>query len=414
MSRFWKITLLVVAVLVVVFGAMRMMGGGSHGKHAGAQDRSDPENNGPVPVTVVAATTQDVPVYASALGTVTALNTVTVSPQVSGQLMSLNFKEGQEVKKGDLLAQIDPRTLQASYDQALAAKRQNQALLATSRINYQRSSDPAYKQYVSRTDLDTQRNQVAQYEAAVSANDAQMRSAQVQLQFTRITAPIDGIAGIRGVDVGNIVSSTSTLVTLTQIRPIYVSFNLPERELQAVRAGQAATPLSVAALDRGDAHVISGDGKLDVIDNRISADSGTFGARAIFGNADNALWPGQFVNVRLQLRTIAGGTVVPTQSVQRGPNGDYVYVVGSDNTAQMRTVVQGVEVDDSHVQLIKGLKPGERVVTEGQFRLKPGSKVSALKPGETPPQPTEAELKAARDKKGRGGGPGGRLGGGPR
>ncbi len=193
-----------------------------------------------------------------------------------------------------------------------------------------------------------------------------------------------------------------------------MSFNLPERELEAVRAGQAATPLSVAALDRGDAHVISGDGKLDVIDNRISADSGTFGARAIFGNADNALWPGQFVNVRLQLRTIAGGTVVPTQSVQRGPNGDYIYVVGSDNTAQMRTVVQGVEVDDSHVQVTKGLKPGERVVTEGQFRLKPGSKVSALKPGETPPQPTEAELKAARDKKGRGGGPGGRLGGGPR
>ncbi|PPV06714.1 membrane fusion protein [Xanthomonas bromi] len=411
MSRFWKITLLVVAVLVVVFVAMRMMGGG---KRAGAAGGENTEDNGPVPVTVVAATTQDVPVYASALGTVTALNTVTVNPQVGGQLMSLNFKEGQEVKKGDLLAQIDPRTLQASYDQALAAKRQNQALLATSRVNYQRSNDPAYKQYVSRTDLDTQRNQVAQYEAAVSANDAQMRSAQVQLQFTRVTAPIDGIAGIRGVDVGNIVSSTSTIVTLTQIRPIYVSFNLPERELQAVRSGQAAVPLGVAALDRGDAHVISGDGKLDVIDNRIAADSGTFGARAIFDNTDNALWPGQFVNVRLQLRTITGGTVVPTQSVQRGPDGDYVYVVGNDNTAQMRTVVQGVEVDDSHVQVTKGLKPGERVVTEGQFRLKPGSKVSALKPGETPPEPTEAELKAAKDKQDRAGGNGGRRGGGPR
>ncbi|TQU74719.1 efflux RND transporter periplasmic adaptor subunit, partial [Xanthomonas perforans] len=227
-------------------------------------------------------------------------------------------------------------------------------------------------------------------------------------------APIDGIAGIRGVDVGNIVTSSSTIVTLTQIRPIYVSFNLPERELQAVRTGQTAAPLAVAALDRGDAHVISSDGKLDVIDNRISADSGTFGARAIFNNTDNALWPGQFVNVRLQLRTIAGGTVVPSQSVQRGPDGDYVYVVGSDNTAQMRTVVQGVEVDDSHVQITKGLKPGERVVTEGQFRLKPGSKVSALKPGETPPEPTEAELKAAKDKQSRGGGPGGRRGGGPR
>ena len=179
-----------------------------------------------------------------------------------------------------------------------------------------------------------------------------------------------------------------------------------------MRSGQAATPLPVAALDRGDAHVISADGKLDVIDNRIAADSGTFGARAIFGNADNALWPGQFVNVRLQLRTISGGTVVPTQAVQRGPDGDYVYVVGSDSTAQMRTVVQGVEVDDSHVQITKGLKPGERVVTEGQFRLKPGSKVSALKPGETPPEPTEAELKAAQDKSR--GSAGGRRGGGPR
>ncbi|MBB5865051.1 efflux RND transporter periplasmic adaptor subunit [Xanthomonas sp. 3058] len=413
MSRFWKITLLVVAVLVVVLVAVRMLGGGNHGKRSGAPDDTGSEDSGPVPVTVVAATTQDVPVYASALGTVTALNTVTVSPQVGGQLMSLNFKEGQEVKKGELLAQIDPRTLQASYDQSLAAKRQNQALLATSRVNYQRSNDPAYKQYVSRTDLDTQRNQVAQYEAAVSANDAQMRSAQVQLQFTRVTAPIDGIAGIRGVDVGNIVSSSSTIVTLTQIRPIYVSFNLPERELQAVRSGQAAAPLDVAALDRGDAHIISGDGKLDVIDNRISADSGTFSARAIFANTDNALWPGQFVNVRLQLRTISGGTVVPTQSVQRGPDGDYVYVVGTDNTAQMRTVVQGVEVDDSHVQITKGLKQGERVVTEGQFRLKPGSKVSALKPGETPPEPTEAELKAVQDKQERGG-TGGRRGGGPR
>jgi len=179
-----------------------------------------------------------------------------------------------------------------------------------------------------------------------------------------------------------------------------------------VRAGQAMTPLAVAALDRGDAHVINGEGKLEVIDNRISADSGTFGARAIFDNADNALWPGQFVNVRLQLRTISGGTVVPSQSVQRGPEGDYVYVVGSDNTAQIRSVVQGVEVDDSHVQVTKGLKPGERVVTEGQFRLKPGSKVSALKPGQTPPKPSEAQLKAEQGKQGHGGR--GRHGGGPR
>lgn len=422
MSRFWKISLLVVAVVVVLAIGARMLRGGHEGRGPGGQGRpgaagapgeaGQGDDNGPVPVTAVAATTQDVPVHASALGTVTALNTVTVNPQVGGQLLSINFKEGQEVKKGDLLAQIDPRTLQASYDEAAAAKRQNQALLATARSNYARSSAPEYQQYVSKTDLDTQRNQVAQYEAAVAANDASMRAAQVQLQYTRITAPIAGIAGIRGVDVGNIVGTGSAIVTLTQVHPIYVSFNLPERLLASVREGQAQAALPVAALDRGDAHVISDGGKLDVIDNRISADSGTFGARAIFDNADNKLWPGQFVNVRLQLRTIPGGVVVPTQAVQRGPDGDYVYVVQADSTVKMQAVKQGVEVDDSHVQIASGLQAGEKVVTEGQFRLKPGSKVQALAPGETPAPPTEAELKAAAGK-GRPGS-GGRRGGGPR
>ncbi|HEY0332860.1 MAG TPA: efflux RND transporter periplasmic adaptor subunit [Stenotrophomonas sp.] len=413
MSRFWKITLLVVAALVVLVVGARLLRGGGDAQGPGAADGAAGQDTGPVPVTAVAAELREVPVYANALGTVTALNTVTINPQVSGQLLSINFKEGQEVKKGDLLAQIDPRSLQASFDEATAAKRQNQALLATARANFARSSAPEYQQYVSKTDLDTQRNQVSQYEAAVAANDASMRAAQVQLQYTRITAPIDGIAGIRGVDAGNIVSTSSAIVTLTQIHPIYVSFNLPERELTAVREGQAAGALPVTALDRGDAHVISAEGKLDVIDNRISSDSGTFGARALFPNADNALWPGQFVNVRLQLRTIPGGVVVPAQAVQRGPDGDYIYVVQADNTVKMQAVKQGVEVDDSHVQIASGLKAGEKVVTEGQFRLKPGSKVNALAPGETPAPPTEAELKAAEGKDKRGG-QGGRRGGGPR
>jgi len=422
MSRFWKISLLVVAVVVVLAIGARMLRGGGHegrgqgrpGAAAGAPGAEGDQDNGPVPVTAVAAVVQDVPVYASALGTVTALNTVTVSPQVGGQLLSINFKEGQEVKKGELLAQIDPRTLQASYDQAAAAKAQNQALLATARSNYARSNAPEYQQYVSKTDLDTQRNQVTQYEAAVAANDASMRAAQVQLQYTRITAPIDGIAGIRGVDAGNIVSTSTAIVTLTQIHPIYVAFNLPERQLTAVREGQAQAPLAVAALDRGDAHVISDAGKLDVIDNRISADSGTFSVRAIFDNTDNKLWPGQFVNVRLQLRTIGGGIVVPAQAVQRGPDGDYVYVVQADSTVRMQAVKQGVEVNDTLVQIATGLKAGEKVVTEGQFRLKPGSKVQALAPGETPAPPTEEELKAAEGKNKRGGQGGGRRGGGPR
>jgi len=412
MSRFWKIVLLVVAVLVIAVVGMRLMGGkkgDAAGPAAEGRQGADPANAGPVPVTVIEAIRQDVPVYASALGTVAAMNTVTVSPQVGGQLISLNFKEGQEVKKGDLLAQIDPRTLQASYDEAAAAKRQNQAQLATARSNYQRSNSAEYRQYVAKTDLDTQRNQVAQFESAVAANEASMRAAQVQLQYTRVTAPISGIAGIRAVDAGNIVSAGTALVTLTQIHPIHVVFNLPERQLPAVREAQAAGAVDIAALDRNDAHVLTDGGKLDVVDNQISSDSGTFRARALFDNADNSLWPGQFVNVRMQLRTIAGGVVIPTQAVMRGPDGEYVYIVKPDSTVAMQTVKSGVEVGDSQVQITEGLKGGERVVSEGQFRLKPGAKVTALKPGETPAAPTEAELKAAQQQGG-----GGRRGGGPR
>jgi len=412
MSRFWKIVLLVVAVLVVAVVGVRLMGGkkgDAAGPAAEGRQGGDPANAGPVPVTVIEAARQDVLVYASALGTVAAMNTVTVSPQVGGQLISLNFKEGQEVKKGDLLAQIDPRTLQASYDEAAAAKRQNQAQLATARSNYQRSNSAEYRQYVAKTDLDTQRNQVAQFESAVAANEASMRAAQVQLQYTRVTAPISGIAGIRAVDAGNIVSAGTALVTLTQIHPIHVVFNLPERQLPAVRQAQAAGAVAIAALDRNDAHVLTDGGKLDVVDNQISSDSGTFRARALFDNEDNSLWPGQFVNVRMQLRTIAGGVVIPTQAVMRGPDGEYVYIVKPDSTVAMQTVKSGVEVGDSQVQITEGLKGGERVVSEGQFRLKPGAKVTALKPGETPAAPTEAELKAAQQQGG-----GGRRGGGPR
>lgn len=413
MSRFWKIVLLVVAVLVVGFIGMRMLGGGKKadaGAATGSAGKDGQERNaGPVPVTVVEAARQDVPVYASALGTVAAMNTVTVSPQVGGQLISINFKEGQEVQKGDLLAQIDPRTLQASYDEAAAAKRQNQAQLATARSNFQRSNSPEYRQYVAKTDLDTQRNQVAQFESAVAANEASMRAAQVQLQYTRVTAPITGIAGIRAVDAGNIVSAGTALVTLTQIHPIHVVFNLPERQLPDVRKAQQAGPVTIAALDRNDSHVLTDGGSLDVVDNQISSDSGTFRARALFNNTDNTLWPGQFVNVRMQLRTIAGGVVIPTQAVMRGPDGEYVYIVKPDSTVAMQTVKSGVEVGDSNVQITEGLNGGERVVSEGQFRLKPGSKVTALKPGETPAAPTEAELKAAAQQGG-----GGRRGGGPR
>ena len=412
MSRFWKRVLIVVVVVVVVLVGFRMVRGGGHA--GGQQQRqgadaadSDNSDNTPVPVTVETAVQRDVPVYRTALGTVTALNVVGVSPQVGGQLVGLDFKEGGEVRKGQVVARIDPRSLQASYDQANASRLQNEALLATAQANYRRSSDPKYSPFVSSNDLDTQRNQVKQYQAAVAAAAAAQRASSVQLQYTRVLSPIDGVAGIRAVDIGNVVTTGTTLVTVTQVKPIYITFNLPEKDLDIVRSAQRGGTPDVVALDRTDAHPVASDGKLDVIDNQIASDSGTFKLRAVFPNADIALWPGQFVNVRLGLGHVSEGVVVPSQAVQRGPDGDYVYLLQAGDTVKMQAVVQGIEDGDSHVQIIKGLKAGDRVVSEGQFRLKQGSKVKPLKPGEQPAMPTEAEIqKAMKGEKGRGG-PGG-------
>ena len=400
MSRFWKIALIVLAVLVVAVVGFRLL----H-KPAGSAASGAGKEGGdatPVPVTVVPVVRQNVPVYLTALGTVQALNTVTVNPQVSGLLLSLNFTEGQPVKKGEVLAQIDPRTFQASYDQALGKRSQDEALLATARSNYDRSQDPKYSQYVAKIDQVTQKNTVAQYQAAVAADDAAIRDAKVQLDYTRIHSPIDGLAGIRGVDPGNVVSTSTAIVTLTQLHPIYVMFSLPEQNLDLVRkAALGATPLQVTALDRVDAHPIASDGVLKVIDNQIDTTTGTFRLKSEFPNSKNELWPGQFVNVRLLVNTVDGGLVIPAQAVQRGPDGDYVYQVQADSTVKMQPVLVAGEVGDSHVMIGSGLKVGEQVVTEGQFRLKPGSKVNALKPGQVPAAPTAAQLdKAKKDSKG--------------
>lgn len=409
MSRFWKIVLLVIAVLLVAGIGYRVMGGGKQkagapAASAGGGAAGTGRDNAPVPVTVVAAEQKNVPVYVTAQGTVTAYNTVTVSPQVGGELLSVNFREGQAVKKGDLLAQIDPRTFQAQYDQAVASKRQNQALLATAQSNFERSNSPEYRQFVAQTDLTTLRNQVAQYQAAVAASQASADQAKVQLDYTRITSPINGITGIRAVDPGNVVSAGSQIVTVTQLQPAYVVFNLPEQQLDAVRTAQQAGPLQTSTLDREGGAVVNADGKLQVVDNQISSNSGTFRLRAEFPNADSALWPGQFVNVRMQLNELPNAVVVPAEAVQRSSTGDFVYLIKPDSSVTLRDVVQGGQVDDSHVVISKGLQAGDKVVTEGQFRLKEGSKVTQLAPGQAPPAPTEEQLKAA-SQKGRGGRP---------
>jgi len=405
MSRFWKIALVAIAVIVVAAVGYRVLhksaGSSTEASAKGAGDA----DKAPVPVTVVPVVKQNVPVYLTALGTVQALNTVTVNPQVAGQLLSLDFVEGQPVTKGQVLARIDPRTYQAAYDQAVSHQRQDEAQLATARSNLARSGDLAAKGYISRQDLDTLRNTVNQLQATVAADAASVRDSKVQLDYTRVLAPIDGLAGIRGVDPGNVVSTSTALVTLTQLHPINIMFSLPEQSLDVVRKAVQADPaaLQVSALDKTDAHPIATGGVLRVIDNQIDASSGTFRLKSEFPNAGNELWPGQFVNVQLLVRTVDGGLVIPAQAVGRGPDGDYVYQVQPDNTVKMQPVVIAGEVGDSHVMIGSGLKVGEQVVTEGQFRLKPGSKVKALKPGEVPAAPTAAELEQAKQKAARGG-----------
>jgi len=401
MSRFWKIALIVLVVLVLAIVGIRLLhkpaAPGAGGAHAAAGQADGADKAAPVPVTAVPVEKQNVPVFLTALGTVQALNTVTLSPQVGGQLLSLDFQEGQPVKKGQVLAQIDPRTFQAALDQAQARQRQDEAQLATAKSNLARSQDLASQGYISKQDLDTLRNTAAQYQAAVASDAASVRDAQVQLAYTKVVSPIDGLAGIRSVDPGNVVSTSTAIVTLTQLHPIYVMFTLPEQNLDMVRsAAHGGAPLEVTALDRVDAHPIASGGVLKVIDNQIDTSTGTFRLKSEFANTDNALWPGQFVNVQLKVRTADGALVIPAQAVQRGPDGDYVYQVQADDTVKMQAVVVAGEVGDSHVMIGSGLKAGDRVVTEGQFRLKPGSKVNALKPGEVPAVPTAAELDKAK------------------
>ncbi len=407
MSRFWKIALIVIAVIVVAVVGFRLLHkpADSATAQTAGKGKDGKDETPPVPVTVVPVVKQNVPVYLTALGTVQALNTITVNPQVGGLLLSLDFTEGQPVKKGQVLAQIDPRTYQAAYDQALAKQHQDQALLDTAKSNLTRSQDLAAKGYISKQDLDTLRNTATQYQATVAADAASIRDSQVQLAYTKVISPIDGLAGIRGVDPGNVVTTTTAIVTLTQLQPINVMFTLPEQNLDMVRAAAAqdGAVLQVTALDRTDAHPIASGGMLKVIDNQIDATTGTFRLKSEFPNAKNELWPGQFVNVQLLVNTVDGGLVIPAQAVQRGPDGDYVYQVQADNTVKMQPVVIAGEVGDSHVMVGSGLKVGEQVVTEGQFRLKPGSKVNALKPGEVPAAPTADQLdKAKKNSKGGG------------
>ncbi|MGH8274886.1 MAG: efflux RND transporter periplasmic adaptor subunit [Gammaproteobacteria bacterium] len=381
MSR-WKIVLIVVVVIILAFVGYRIVAGKS-GRRGFARHGA-----GPIPVTAVKVARENVPIYLTALGTVQAYNTVTVVPQVSGQLLSVDFQQGREIKKGDVIAQIDPSTYKAALEQAQGKVAQDQAQLRSAQYLASSYESLSEKKYVAAQTVQAQQQTVEQDKAAVQADKAAVDSAQVQLGYTTIRAPIDGIAGLRLVDVGNVVGPTTTggIVVLTQVHPISVIFNLPQQNLEAVRSAMTQGTPQVAALDRDDNKVIA-TGTLKVVGNQIDTNTSTFQLKADFANKGDPLWPGQFVNVRLQLGTRNNVLVVPTQAVERGPNGDYVFVVQADKTVKMQPVTSGVQAGANSVVIPRGLAADEEVVTQGQFRLKQGSKVKPIAPDQVPSAP---------------------------
>jgi multidrug efflux system membrane fusion protein len=341
---------------------------------------------GGVPVTAGTVTAADVPVYLSGIGTVQAFNTVTVRSRVDGQIVKIDFAEGQEVKAGAPLLQIDPRPYKAALDQATATQEKDQANLANAQLNLARDSQLMKSNLaVSQQQFDTDKANVAAGQALVDSDKAQMESAKLNLEYSTITAPIEGRLGSKLVDIGNIVHAADTagLVTIAQLKPIFVSFTLPQTDLDAIREHQAKGNLIVRAYSGSDPTSPLSEGRLTLIDNAIDQATGTIHLKATFPNQDERLWPGEFINVRLLLDIRRGAPTVPSQTVQVGPDGSYVYVVNSQNKAERRPV-EVASVQDGIAVIAKGLKAGEKVVVEGQYRLTEGATVKVEAPRQGP------------------------------
>jgi multidrug efflux system membrane fusion protein len=356
------------------------------GEPAGAQ--APPPAPPAIPVEAGTAATADVPIEEIGLGNVQAFNTVTVKVRVDGELQKVDFTEGQMVKTGDLLAQIDPRPFQAALDQAIAKKAQDEAQISNARVNLQRDENLVIHQFATQQTVDNEKASVAQLEAAIQGDDAAIENARVQLGYTTITSPISGRTGIRLIDQGNIVHATDTsgIVVLTQLQPISVIFTLPEDDLPAVSEAQAQGPVAVTALNRDDKSVLD-QGTLALVDNEIDQATGTMRLKATFLNPKNRLWPGQFVNIRLLLRTDRNVLTVPSGAIQHSASGLYVYRIKQDSTVELQPIEVGPNGD--HVTVVTaGLQPGDRVVTAGQYRLQPGARVAVADTSAAKPQQT--------------------------
>ncbi|MBR0827537.1 efflux RND transporter periplasmic adaptor subunit [Bradyrhizobium manausense] len=337
-----------------------------------------------VPVSVAPVQKTDFPVYLTGLGTVQGFNTVQVRTRVDGQIDKIAFTEGQIVKQGELLVSIDPRPYQAALDQAKAKKAQDEANLANANLELQRAMKLG--EFATAQRVDTQRSTVAQLTAQIAADEAAITNAQTQLDYTQITAPIAGVAGLRQVDIGNIVnaSSQTAMVTIAQIEPIAVIFTAPEDQLPYISEAQKIAPLKVIALTTDGKKTLA-EGQLAVVNNQVDTTSGTIRLKAVFDNKDRNLWPGQSVSTRLLMRTIKDAVVVPDDAVQHSTNGLYAYTVNQENKAELRKVKVSYSIDGRSV-IEEGLSPGQQVITGGQFRVQPGSLVSTAVASSEPGQ----------------------------
>src|SRR6266849_5862548 len=370
---------LVGTAAIIALAAMAMIGWLSSG--IGVPQGAAQTPAGPVvPVTAGTVVTEDVPVFLHGIGTVQAYNMVSIKSRADGQIVKIDFKEGQEVKEGDLLLQIDPRPYQAALAQTEAVKQKDEAQLAGAQADLERYAQLIPSGHQTRQSYDQQRTMVAQLQAAIKADEAQIQTAKLNLGYTDIRSPIDGRLGARLVDKGNLVRATdnTVLVTISEVRPIFVSFTLPQKTLEDVREHHKQAPLSVRAYS-GDGKKQLAEGKLTMIDNAIDQATGTIRLKARFDNEDERLWPGEFVNVRVILSTRRGVATVPAQTVQDGPNGNYVYIIRADDTVERRAV-DVAAIQDGIAVVTKGLSPGEQVVVDGQYRLTNGARIKRSGP----------------------------------
>jgi multidrug efflux system membrane fusion protein len=365
----------VVLIAVLAGGGVLRFMHGSAPKNTAAVPASPP-----VPIVAGVVAQHDVPIYLTGVGTVIAYNTDVVRSQIQGQIISINFTEGQTVHTGDLLAQIDPRPYQAQLDQYTANLERDQAQLTNSLANLNRYTPLAQKGWATPQLLDTQKAQVGQLQATVKADQALIEAANVQLSYTRLTSPIDGVVGIRQIDVGNIIHPTDAngLVVVTQMEPISLIFTLPETVLPQIQQQQQKTkaPLTVLAYSQ-DNTIELDQGVLGLVNNEIVQTTGSIQLKANFPNKAHRLWPGELVNARLLLDTRHDGLTVPASVVQQGQQGAYAYIVNPDSTVAIRPI-KVAQVSDGQALIDSGLQANEQVVVDGQYKLQPGTHVGIL------------------------------------